>query len=290
MQGNPWDDNVAYLPPPHDQEGPDPFRPISPDLWQGRTPPRRDWMVENCFLRGTVGMISGDGGIGKSLLAQQLATCCVLERPWLGRSIVGGRALYLACEDDHDELWRRQADINRHLEVEMTDVAEAGLYLAPRVGQDNALSVLERKEWRMRPTPLFKRMVAWCRRIGIQLVIIDTATQTFNGNQNDERQVADYITELRRLAIALQGIVLLTKHPSMTGRATGTGESGNVAWHNTCRARLYLRQDKDKKLVLETMKNNYSSSSGRTHLEWYQGIYKIREEDPVTPHRNYYDD
>lgn len=31
-----------------------------------REPPAREWMVEGCFAKGTVGMVSGDGGIGKS--------------------------------------------------------------------------------------------------------------------------------------------------------------------------------------------------------------------------------
>ena len=61
------------------QVEPDLFRVISPDAWQGRSPPRRDWMVEDCFLRGTVGMISGDGGIGKSLIVQQLANLSPLS-------------------------------------------------------------------------------------------------------------------------------------------------------------------------------------------------------------------
>ena len=43
-----------------------------------REPPRRDWMVDNLFVRGTVGMVSGAGSIGKTLLCQQLATCAVL--------------------------------------------------------------------------------------------------------------------------------------------------------------------------------------------------------------------
>jgi RecA-family ATPase len=269
--------------PQQQNEPVDSFRVISPDAWQGRSPPRRDWMVEDCFLRGTVGMVSGDGGIGKSLLMQQLTTCCVLGRPWLGRSIAGGRALYLACEDDHDELWRRQADINRSLGVEMSDVAEAGLELAPRVGQDSALAILDKKTWKMQRTGLFDRLEQRCLDMGHQLVVIDTATKTFRGNQNDENQVDDFITFLRRLAIRIQGIVILTKHPSMAGRALGTGESGSVTWGNAVRARFYLRKNKAGGLEFAGMKQNYGPAGKPIPLVWRQGVY-VSDEPPLVAH------
>ena len=250
------------------------FGAVSPSRWQGRTPPDRDWMVEQCFARGTVGLLSGDGGIGKSLLMQQLCSAAVLGRPWLGLHVAKGPALYLACEDDHDELWRRQASICRALGAQMDDVAE--LQLVPRVGRDNALFMLDRREWRMKPRPLYEYLYRRAREHAISYVIIDTATQTFRGNQNDETQVVEFINHLRRLAIAIQGVVILTKHPSMAGRALGTGESGNVAWNNSVRSRLYLHQDKAG-LHLQTMKSNYGAKGGKIALKWERGVYVLDE-------------
>ena len=247
-----------------------------------REPPARDWMVEGCFLRGTVALVAGDGGIGKSLLMQQLATCAVLGRPWLGLSVKPGRALYLGCEDDGDELHRRQWSINASLGYEMADVLDAGLDLIPRVGCDNVLMRLMRPAWKMERTSLMDKLVVRCRRTGVQYVVVDTATQTFAGNQNDENQVVAYVNEFRRLAIAIQGVVIFTKHPSMAGRALGTGESGNVAWRNSVRAHLYLHKDKFGDLMLETMKSNYSKSGRSIPLIWEQGVYKTREEPKPT--------
>ena len=239
-----------------------------------REPPARDWMVEGCFLKGTVALIAGDGGIGKSLLCQQLATSACLGAAWLGLTLKPGRALYLACEDDGDELHRRQYSINRDLGYDMADVLDAGLDLIPRVGQDNALMLFDRQKWRMVRAGLMDKLVHRCRETGIQYVIVDTATQTFRGNQNDEIQVADYITELRRLAVAIQGVVVITKHPSMAGRALGTGESGNVAWHNSVRSRLYLHEHKALGLVLSGMKSNYSRKLDPVPLKWERGVLR----------------
>lgn len=265
------------------------FEALSPGAWQGLEPPRRDWMVEGAFLRGTVAMVSGDGGIGKSQLMQQLCTAAVLGREWLGMRCAPGRALYIACEDDRDELWRRQAAINRHLGCDMADIGDAGLCLAPRVGQDNAMIRLERASWTMKPTDLFRRVARYCREHGKQYVVLDTATQTFAGNQNDEMQVVSYIAELRRLAMAVEGVVILTKHPSMAGRALGTGESGNVAWNNSVRSRLYVMKDKQGFITLKTMKSNYAPSGGVVPLKWDRGVLGL--DKPDQPPLSYgYDD
>jgi RecA-family ATPase len=261
---------------PHAVARDDELRPI-PASQLLRDPPRRDWMIEGCFLRGTVSMVSGDGGIGKSLLMQQMCTCVTLGRPFLDMAVTRGRALFLGCEDDGDELHRRQVAINRHLAAPMEDVIEAGLELVPRVGQDNGLMMLDRKTWRMQRCALMDRLVTLCRRLGVQYVVIDTATKTFRGNQNDETQVDDYITELRRFAVAIQGVVVFTKHPSMSGRALGTGESGNVAWGNSVRSRFYLRKDKSGGVVFEGLKQNYGPLGSKIPVRWEQGVW-VREQ------------
>jgi RecA-family ATPase len=266
----------------------DQFSTINPASWEGRLPPRRDWMVERCIVRGSVALVSGDGGIGKSLLMQQLCTSAAMGRPWLGLSCRPGRAIFFGCEDDHDELWRRQYDINRTLGLTMAEVGEAGLELAPRVGFDNTLSRLDRREWRMVVTELFERLLAACLELGVTYVVIDTATQAFAGNQNDEQQVVQFCNQLRRLAIGIQGCVIITRHPSVAGRALGTGESGSVSWHNSVRGRLYLHKDKEG-LRLEHRKSNYGPADVKIPLRWERGCF-VLDEAPMPSYHPYRDD
>jgi RecA-family ATPase len=253
------------------------FETINPASWDGKEVPRREWMVEGAIVKGSVCLIAGDGGIGKSLAMQQLCTCAALGRPWLGLSCQPGRALFFGCEDDRDELWRRQYDICRSLGRTLGDVGEAGLELAPRVGFDNTLSRLDRKEWKMVVTDLFLRLAEKCQQMGINYVVIDTATQTFGGNQNDEQQVVQFCNQLRRLAVAIQGCVIITKHPSVAGRALGTGESGSVSWNNSVRSRMYLHRDKEDRTILKTMKNNYGRIGETIPLRWERGCF-LRDE------------
>jgi len=253
----------------------DSFDLLSPMRWEGKTPPRRDWLVEKCFVRGSVMLLTGPGGAGKSLLMQQLLTSAVLGWPFLGLACQPGRALFFGAEDDQDELWRRQHDINRAAGLTMTDIAEAGLWLAPRVGFDNTLSRLDKKEWRMQPTTLFERLLHKCLEEGITYLVVDTATQTFGGNQNDEQQVVQFLNQLRRLAVAIQGVVILVKHPSAAGQALGTGESGSVAWHNGVRSRLYLHKDKALGLTLSSRKSNYGPADLELPIRWERGVYQM---------------
>lgn len=249
-----------------------------------RDPPPRDWMVDGCFMRGTVGLISGNGGLGKSTLMQQLATCAVLGKPWLGMTVTPGKALMLACEDDTDELHRRQHAINKSLGRHMEDVLDGGLDLLSRATKDNILMSLDRPTWRLKPEPLWHKLVTRCRRTGIQYVIIDTTAKTFGGNQSDPRQVGDYVMEMHKLAILIDGVVILTQHPSMYGRKSGTGESGSVQWENSCRARLYLHNHKTKGLILEGMKANYSKKPDSIPLEWKFGTFRVREPEIPRDH------
>jgi len=253
------------------------FDVINPSIWHGKEPPRREWMVEGLFLKGTVAMLSGDGGLGKSLIMQQLCSSAAIGRDWLGLDVVNGPALMVACEDDQDEMWRRQDRINMDLMSSMNEMGEGGLMLKPRVGQDNDLCMLNRQTWKIIPTPLYQRLFNFCTYEGVKFVVIDTATATFAGNQNDERQVTTFIALLRQLAVAIQGVVIITKHPSLTGRANGTGESGSVTWNNSVRTRVYLRRDGDGNVSLKTMKSNYGSVDGNIALRWSSGVF-VKEE------------
>lgn len=278
------DDNIDWSLPRKISERP--LVPQFPLAWHGKEPPPREWMVEDCFVKGTVGLISGDGGIGKSLLMQELCSCAAMGRNWLGLKVEPGKAVVLACEDDEDELWRRQVGICRYLGCDLDEIGEAGLVLWPGVGEDNTLMRVDRSNWEMRPTRFFQEFRGFIIRHGIQYVVIDTATQTFSGNQNDERHVMQYINALRKLAVAANGVVILTKHPSLTGRNTGTGESGNVAWNNSVRSRFYLHKDKQSgQLLFECKKSNYGKQITKT-VRWEQGVYVVDEPTYRAPYND----
>lgn len=81
--------------------------------------------------------------------------------------------------------------------------------------------------------------------------------------------------------------MIFTSHPSMAGRAAGTGESGNTAWGAAVRSRLYLRSPKEQsgaegaayRHELEISKNNYGKTGDVFKLRWKDGVF-LREGQP----------
>ena len=93
---------------------------------------------------------------------------------------------------------------------------------------------------------------------------------------------------LRTIATEADGAVVITAHPSLSGRNTGTGEAGSTAWNNAVRSRLYLTrsdaaegedEDRDARL-LKTMKSNYCASGGTIPLRWRDGVF-VRDDGPA---------
>ena len=92
------------------EEGePPPPRVVCPTIFKGRTPPQRRWIVPQWVPYEVVTGLYGDGGVGKTLAAQQLQTGTALGSSWLGLPVDQVASLGVYCEDSEDELWRRQA-------------------------------------------------------------------------------------------------------------------------------------------------------------------------------------
>lgn len=258
---------------------PQPLDIIAPPKWQGIIAPPYDWMVDGCFLRGTVAMLSGDGGLGKSLLIQQLCTAAATGKAWLGLATKQCKSLAVFCEDDEDELHRRQEKINAHYGIDHGDI-EGAQYMS-RVGQESMLAAFRDKGEKMEQTAFFDQVQTAAKDFGAQIVVFDTVADVFSGDEIRRTQVRRFVTLLRRLALSIQGVVILTAHPSLQGMSTGTGLSGSTAWNNSVRSRLYLTASKDadadqearNERWLKTMKNNQGAYGDKIQLRWSDGVF-----------------
>ena len=128
----------------------------------------------------------GDGGTGKSLLAQQLMTACATGLEFLGYEVLQCPVLGIFCEDDETELHRRQDRINSKLRLEFKSLGN--MHWVSRVGDENLLMTFS-GEGRGEPTPFFQQIVTQAKSVGARLVVIDTAADTFSSNENIRPQV-----------------------------------------------------------------------------------------------------
>src|SRR5206468_1716844 len=95
---------------------------IDMSTWDSPAPPRQ-WAVKDRIPLRQPTLFSGEGAIGKTLIALQLSVAHVTARDWLGTSPEPGPAIYLGAEDEADELHRRLADIAAHYGVRFADLA-----------------------------------------------------------------------------------------------------------------------------------------------------------------------
>lgn len=265
----------------------DEFQPFSPaDKWESAQAPRLDWVVEGAFLRGSVAILSGDGGLGKSLLMQQLMTAACAGQSWLGMRTDQCRSLGVFCEDDPDELHRRQESINWHYGLKMAQLE--GMLLESRPGRDSVLMDFPRWGADGKKTVMMDQLSYKAKEHKAKIVVLDTVADVFSGNEIDRNQPRTFIRALRKLALEIQGVVILTQHPSVEGMASGSGRSGSTGWNNSVRSRLYLTMPKRKpdddsptnERLLRTMKNNYSKFGGKIPIKWDRGVFVLKDDDP----------
>lgn len=255
---------------------------FSATMLDGRDVPERNWLVPGLIPSGTVTLLTGDGGTGKSLLALQLAIACALGKSWIGRNVASGTALFLSAEDDEDELHRRLADA---LDAEGAGFADLDqLALRSLAGEDALLTALDARTGHQKTTDLFRELDAFLTDLAPALVVLDTLADLFPGNENDRAQPRQFIGMLRGIAIRHDCAVVLLAHPSLSGIQNGTGMSGSTGWHNSVRSRLYLErviQGDDEPnpdaRVLRTMKANYAATGGEIALTWRNGVFVADE-------------
>ena len=257
------------------------LRLIDPASWEGEPIPLRVWTLHELILCSSATYLTGAGSAGKSLAGQQAATCVALGMPFLGAATRRTAALYLTCEDDADELHRRQEAICDTLDVSFADLS-GQLHLVSLVGElGNELCTFD-ASGRMETTPQWDRLRATALSLGVGFIVLDNVAHLFAGNENDRHQVAGFCGLMNALAAEAGAAVLFIGHPNKAGDSF----SGSTAWENQVRSRLFLDRpkgddgevlDPDAR-VLRREKANYARNGEEIAFRWYRGAF-VRPED-----------
>ena len=140
---------------------------------------RIHWVVKHVVPAESIGLMFGGSGTFKSFIAVDCALHVAHGLPWMGRRTNRGAVLYIAAEGgaglwNRIEAWHRERELS-WLDVEMVVV----------------------------PVPLDLAADAWrvvdaAQATGITpaLVVVDTLSQTYSGDENSANEVAAYLREL----------------------------------------------------------------------------------------------
>jgi RecA-family ATPase len=269
--GNTLDDLKAILPL------------VDPASWHGVETPGREWAWHEYIPTRQATYLTGPGSAGKSLLAQQLCTCVAMGLPFLGVETRLGNAIYLTCEDDQDELHRRQKAICQSLGIDLRALS-GKLHLVSLSGAINSELLSIGEDGKPEPTKLYRTLDSVLRLTGAGFVALDNVAHLFGGNENIRHEVANFVALLNRLAMRTNASVLFIGHPNKAGQDF----SGSTAWENQVRSRLYMAApaDADGSVLDPDMRHltrgkaNYARNGEKLEFHWHQWAFTLLDDLP----------
>jgi RecA-family ATPase len=259
-----------------DTESTEPVRPLetfSAAEFEGVEPPPRRWLVKDRIPIGAVTLLAGDGAAGKTTIALQLCVAVAGKLSgWLNGLVEEfGPALFLTAEEDKNEVHYRLGAIVKHHSVSYPP--DLHIYCATEL--DPQLAAPKGKFGKLEITRLYEALRLRLEALRPKLVVLESSADLFGGDEINKTQVRQFITYLRKLARDFDCAILLLSHPSIRGMNDGTGTSGNTAWSNSVRARMYFQAVEDSPVLrkLEIKKSNYGPVGEVITVAWRDGVY-----------------
>jgi len=231
--------------------------------------PQTQCVVEGLLPRKHVSLLGAHGGAGKSILALTLAAHIACGDVWAGLDVQQGRAVVVSLEDSGDIARVRLKRIAHAYNLD-TEAIERELLVLDGSGGNGILAA----ETALGGTRVFGETAALTElrehAKGATLIVVDNASDAFDGNENDRRNVRAFMRLLAQLAKDNDAAVLLLAHvdkQSAKFGANGNTYSGSTAWHNSARSRLAL-VDTDGAIELRHEKYNLGRLADAVRLAW----------------------
>ena len=235
--------------------------------------------------KGTVGVLAGEGGIGKSTLLIGIAFGLAhKELDVLKLSLSDGpcKILILSGEDDADVVNNKLHDFSatHGLDNRKLKLAKDGVFIAT---EKNLMEKINDEDW-------IANLKLTIEELKIDLVVFDTYS-IFGGveNENDNVEAARVIEVLNKNLIAETDLcVLLVHHTNAEGNIRGA----KALRDNTRVTYVIRRPNDDEKEIIEAagfnsetlanfeiIKSNYARKGSLCWLEMtHSGVFKIADE------------
>jgi RecA-family ATPase len=279
----------AYRGPSADEELPSgnqasedivPFKTFDAGDWEGIAIERRAWVVTNRIPVGEPGIMSGDGGTGKTKLMLQLGVAVSTERPdWVGGVVeTHGPVIIYSAEEKLKEMHRRVGDIVDYFGLSFSALRNRLHFICDE--DDVVLATANDAKGTIVPTRSLLRLEKTVKAIRPALVIVENAADVYVGNESNRPLVTRFVRKLLGGLGQINGAAVpLIQHPSVSGLNDGTGRSGSTGWNNAGRWRLNFTsikadgEDDDGLRQLHVIKSNYGPTGEKVRLRWERGVF-----------------
>lgn len=213
------------------------------------SPPPQDHVLPG-LLAGTVGMLAGPGGVGKTMLELQVAAAVACGGPYCGGLFQGsaassltssapGKVVMVVAEESGDLIWSRLhavvATLAERQELpgfdddaqRVMELWVENLVIYPLAG----LSRVELLNRDLEPTERARQLRAACE--GARLVILDPIRQLHACDENDSGAMTALVQSLQVLASRTKAAVIFAHHTNRASAAMGQGDTAGAARGST---------------------------------------------------------
>lgn len=236
-----------------------------------RPSPPPEWVVPGLLHKGTLVVVAGQAGVGKSVLSLALSVAKATGYPFLGRDLTQGRVLYFDEENskpDFEEylrwVWRglgrpNPKYLDENIRMERFSLAEQSHQFEGH----------------------FRYMTEAAKEFQPELIVIDTATPACHiQDENDNAMATKAIQGLRGVQQAAPGsCILILKHARIDSDAGTSTVRGAKAWIGATDATIFHmgipggpRTDglRDSRLVPEKIRAFGLTNNLRIKPQWIE--------------------
>lgn len=201
----------------------------------------QEFLVDGFLPQPLLGLLCGDGGVGKTHLAMQLAVSVSEGVDFLGLKTRKSRVLYVSADDWQNHLAEACQRIIDALDVKILIGALRFITLSQlrEVAKVKLIDIIatEAKDY--------------------ELIILDSLIDLFSGDENSNEQASSFMGEINQRLVKEERTVLLLHHitkPNITGKREIRGAS---AFKNSARLVYLLEEKKQNQLELKLDKTNF---------------------------------
>lgn len=194
------------------------------------------WTVAGVL--GGLGLLWGEAGVGKSFVACSLAAAVATGRPWLGHRVSEGAVVYVAGEGGALGVARRLDAAVTALRCCDPEEGPVPLWLTTS-GVDLVAGPME--------------LLGMLDGVCPQLVIVDTLSRCFGGDENSQLDMAKFVKSLDIIRDAYGASVLVVHHANKSTDRQGAGRvRGSSVLYGAVDVSLQLALDGDRDHVVMT--------------------------------------
>lgn len=176
--------------------------------------PDPEWIIAGIYVKGTLALVNGDSGTGKSFVVLDQVLHAATGRPWQGRKTLKGSVLYLCGEGVHGvdarvSAWETEHNNGRQIPLNALRVFRDVTPLTRKSGESERLLAL----------------VAAIRDLDPDVIVVDTLARYAGGVEENSAADMGMVVEVADQIAKARDATVIIVHHTARGQSHGRGST-----------------------------------------------------------------